>query len=111
MNRIGRLVAKHFIPNTQNKPQVNHIDGNKQNDCVDNLEWVTNVENILHAFKNGLHTGRGETHCKAKLISSQVIEIRKLSKTHSNKQLAKIYGVTDSNINAIVKRKSWKHLK
>ena len=52
--RLHRLVALAFIPNVENKEQVNHIDGNKHNNRIDNLECVTNSENQLHAYKNGL---------------------------------------------------------
>lgn len=51
---VHRLVAKQFIPRIANKPQVNHIDGNKRNNKVSNLEWVNNSENQLHAYALGL---------------------------------------------------------
>ena len=52
--RIHRLVAKTFIPNPNNLPQVNHKDGNKQNNAVSNLEWINNYDNMQHSIKTGL---------------------------------------------------------
>lgn len=71
---IQRLVANAFIPNPENKPQVNHIDGNKQNNCVSNLEWNTCSENMLHAYKNKLANAR---RGKDNSLSKQVIQYDK----------------------------------
>lgn len=54
--RVHRLVAEAFIPNPNELPQINHIDGNKENNNVKNLEWVNNSQNMIHAYRTGLET-------------------------------------------------------
>ena len=109
---VHRLVAIAFIPNLENKPTVNHIDGDKTNNNVSNLEWATNLENSRHAWKNGLITSsRGESAGNSKLKELDVINIRYLLKIGNLSQLlADKYGVSKSLINQIRRREIWKHI-
>ena len=67
---LHQIVAETFISNPENKPEVNHIDGNKQNNCVSNLEWVTYSENLKHAFRTGLKKSKyGKDHHNIRLVN------------------------------------------
>lgn len=71
------LVARAFVPNPENKPEVNHIDGNKMNNCAWNLEWVTRSENLRHATRTGLmRYKRGTNNGNARLTEDDVHYIR-----------------------------------
>ena len=81
--RIHRAVAQTFIPNPHNLPEVNHKDGNKQNNIADNLEWVTRSENDLHAFNNGLRKLTGAAISQKEKAKRKVI----LTDIHTNEKL------------------------
>jgi DNA-binding transcriptional regulator YiaG len=104
---VHRLLAKAFIPNYENKPCVNHIDGIKSNNCIDNLEWVTHKENIQHAFKNNLIVMPSkEKHYQKKLSIKLVSEIRNCNGI-SQRKIAKIFNVSQSTIHEIKTNKIW----
>lgn len=74
--RIHRLVAKTFIDNPDNLPQVNHKDGNKLNNNVDNLEWVTNSDNTQHGYDHNLYHSKKRCHAVKAISKSTGIERR-----------------------------------
>lgn len=107
--RIHRLVAETFIPNTLGKEQVNHIDGNKKNNCISNLEWVTPKENIRHAIENDLSSIKyGSKNLSSKLKEEDVRYIRENARvTKSVKELSEMYNVSTTNIYNIINYKKW----
>lgn len=104
---VHRLVAEKYIPNPENKPQVNHIDGNKLNNHYNNLEWVTNQENRNYAIRNKLHL-QGDDCSWSKLTSTDVEFIRSHLEI-STKDLANMLGVCVSTIQAVKEYRSWKN--
>lgn len=111
---LHRLIAETFIPNPENKPEVNHIDGtDKGKNSVDNLEWVTSSENQIHAFNNNLQKPRkGSKHHAAKINEETAYEICKLI-LYSEFSLREIAEKTNSShpiVTKINKGQRWKHV-
>lgn len=109
---VARLVAEHFIPNPQNKEQVNHINGIKTDNSVENLEWCTIQENIKHSNETGLaKVVSGENHMWAVLKDAEVIEIYKRAKRgEPQKQIAEEYNTCISVVSRIKNGIRWNRL-
>ncbi len=110
---VHRLVAKAFIPNYENKPCINHKNGIKNDNRVENLEWCTIIENNIHANKNGLTNYlKGENIGTSILKENQVLEIRSKFKKriYTREMLGKEYGVSPLTIKDIISGKRWNHL-
>jgi hypothetical protein len=116
---VHRLVAESFIANMNDYPQVNHIDCDKTNNRINNLEWCTNSQNHIHASKNGLnklHLHRvvysGEENGRSLLTKEQVLEIKQkyIPYKYSAKKLSKEYSVSESCITHILNNTSWKEI-
>lgn len=111
---VHRLVAKYFISNPSNKDEVNHIDGNKSNNNISNLEWVTRLENVKHANDNSL-TLKGEDVWNCKLTESKVRAIKRLFSMKNNKTsqtyLCKKLNISAAQMSRIINGTRWKYLK
>lgn len=110
--RLHRVLAECFIPNPNLYRVVNHIDGNKTNNTISNLEWVTHQGNSRHAYDNGLMVKAphkpGESNGMSKLKESDVLYIR--SSNLSRLELSQMFGVSKTLIGYIINRKSWRHI-
>lgn len=113
---VHRLVAEAFLPNEGGLPVVDHKDGNKRNNAVDNLEWCSHKENSVRAYEKGFTpkapTFYGERHHNHVLSQKQALEIKTLyaTKAYSQRQLARQYGVSQTTVKMIVNNRAWKEI-
>lgn len=110
--RVHRLVATVFLDNPRNLPQVNHINGIKTDNRVENLEWCTGSENRKHAFRIGLSTPTtGEKNGMAKLNKAQVMAMREMKNNGaSRKYLANLFSIDPAAVSNIINLKRWGHI-
>ncbi len=111
---VHRLVAKMFVLNPDNKPSVNHKDGNKDNNYYTNLEWVTNIENMKHRFKilNKFNYFDGEKCNFSKLTENQVYEIAsRIKNGESYQSIVNDYPIGKTTLSELKNGRSWRHLK
>ena len=108
--KVHRLVAQTYLPNPKGLPQVNHIDGNKQNNHLSNLEWVTNKENYYHAKSLGLTATppSRDNNPQSKLTTFQLesiaAEYKPHSREHGIRALSRKYGVAHSTLSRLVSK-------
>lgn len=112
---VHRALARLFIPNPDNKPHINHIDGDKANFALGNLEWCTHLENMRHAYATGLATapvvGPGEASPASKLTDAKVREIKRLLRAGETlKSIATRFGVVNGTIGFIASGATWSHI-
>ena len=109
---IHRLVAESFCDNSQNKPEVNHIDNNPSNNCANNLEWVTTQENIAHRHKQGRSSSaKGVDNPNSKISEEDVNQIRKLLNESklSQQKIADMFSINQGTVSKIKLNKTYKN--
>lgn len=111
--RVHKLVAQAFIPNPENKPQINHINGIKTDNRVENLEWCTQVENAKHAVATGLNTPTiGTRHWNHKHSEEDALLVKtEYEGGMSRKQISKKYGYEYVFVYNVTSGQRWKHIK
>lgn len=104
---IHRLIAQAYIPNEFNLEQVNHIDGNKSNNTIGNLEWCSRLDNMRHASKHGLMQ-KGQNRPSSKITEKDAVEIR--NSNLCGRELAQIYGISKNTVLLIKRGIKWAYL-
>lgn|SRR5574343_155487 len=108
--KIHRLVAMAFIQNTSKYNCINHIDGNKSNNHVNNLEWCTHKQNMAHAVKTGLFNKKGESHPNSKLNDNIILAIKSLKGQYSHRQISEMFGLDRRYVGYILSGQRWGHI-
>lgn len=109
---VHRLVAEAFLQNPIDLPEVNHLDGDKRNNSLPNLEWSSRSDNCRHAIDTALYKmAKGEDSGNAKITELDVLEIRRLAESGTfHKDIASIYGIGRKAVTKIVNRQRWAHV-
>jgi len=105
---LHRLIATLFI-GAQADKEVNHIDGNRTNNALSNLEWVSHSENQMHAYRTGVRKDVGENNRRSKLTNSQVAQLRYRRNVLNERltDLAKAFGISFQSVSRIAKGYSY----
>ena len=102
---VHQLVAAAFLDNPDNKPHVNHIDGNRVNNKVENLEWVTPKENVIHSFKYGARKACKKVPRKTILTDFQISQIDTLRSLYTVNQIAKLFNIEYQSLKNVIHKK------
>lgn len=111
--KVHRMVAKTFLDNKLDLREVNHIDGNKQNNRVDNLEWCTRQQNIRHGHDNGFYDRKGAKNGRSVLTESQVHDIcawYEASTKNTPKLAVEVFNISIQQASKIRCGIAWKHI-
>lgn len=109
--KVHILVAEAFLDNPENLPDVNHIDGQKRNNHVDNLEWSSRYDNMRHAFETGLANNTGTNHGNNVYTEEQILKVKELLNLNiPYSDIETETGVKRGTIYVVKSGKQWKHL-
>jgi|CXWL01.1.fsa_nt_gi hypothetical protein len=109
---VARLVINEFNgPKPSDGHQINHIDGNKGNNAIENLEWVTASQNVRHSFDVlGKRGPYGARNGNARLTDEDIVRIRSMNGTMLHREIGLLFGISRSTVGDILSRKAWKHV-